>query len=151
MSGLALALATHRWPPAARFAALWGFVEPLVDASGHARLHHGRFLLEKWPKRQRISGASRSFGLPPIATSHLTLNWPPPPPGEEKTLPFSHMLLMFRMSVTTGRSTAPERGDRDSLFSLCGDNAADLRGRRKRGKGEGSDGGGWATLGNLTV
>lgn len=74
VSGLALALATHRWPAPARFAALWGFVEPLVDASGHARLHHSCFLLEKWPKRQRISGASKSFGLPPIATSPFTLN-----------------------------------------------------------------------------
>lgn len=46
VSGLALALATHRWPAPARFAALWGFVEPLVDASGHARLHHSCFLLE---------------------------------------------------------------------------------------------------------
>lgn len=50
-----------------------------------------------------------------------TLKGLPAPPGELNTLPFSHMLLMFRMlSVTTGRSTAPERGDRDSLFSLCG-------------------------------
>lgn len=52
----------------------------------------------------------------------FTLNVLPPLPGELNTLPFSHMLLMFRMlSVTTGRSTAPERGDRDSLFSLWGD------------------------------
>lgn len=34
---------------------------------------------------------------------------------------------MFRMlSVTMGRSTAPERGDRDSLFSLCGDKVVSL-------------------------
>lgn len=52
----------------------------------------------------------------------FTLNVLPPLPGEVNTLPFSHMLLMFRMlSVTMGRSTAPERGDRDSLFSLCWD------------------------------
>lgn len=52
----------------------------------------------------------------------FTLNVLPPLPGELNTLPFSHMLLMFRMlSVTMGRSTAPERGDRDSLFSLWGD------------------------------
>lgn len=54
------------------------------------------------------------------AISPFTLNTPPLLPGEANTLPFSHMLLMFRMlSVTTGRSTAPERGERDSLFSLC--------------------------------
>lgn len=56
----------------------------------------------------------------PSLVQLFTLNVLPPLPGEVNTLPFSHMLLMFRMlSVTMGRSTAPERGDRDSLFSLC--------------------------------
>lgn len=57
-------------------------------------------------------------------TCLLTLKALPPLPGELNTLPFSHMLLMFRTSVTRGRSEIVERGDRHSLFSLCGDKRA---------------------------
>lgn len=70
---------------------------------------------------------THSKRLTSSTTSSFTLNVLPPLPGELNTLPFSHMLLMLRMlSVTTGRSAAPERGDRDSLFSLCGDKAVGL-------------------------
>lgn len=144
--------ATYHWPSSWRFAALWGFIQPVVDAARHACLHHSCFLFEKGQKsvkhgchRQQVHAGSASelgsflpLSLSLCSHTHtqhvsLTLSYPspsciftlnvlPPLPGEANTLPFSHMLLMFRMlSVTMGRSTAPERGDRDSLFSLCWD------------------------------
>lgn len=144
---------TYRWPSSWRFAALRGFIQPVVDAACHARLHHSCFLFGQGqrsakPGCHQQRGPSRKWqwiGLFPLSlsapvtqahpisfltssiTSSFTLNVLAPPPGELNTLPFSHMLLMFRMlSVTMGRSTAPERGDRDSLFSLCWDKVVGL-------------------------
>lgn len=142
---------TYRWPSSWCLAALWGFIQPVVDAARYACLYHSCFLFGQcqrsakpghhWQRgragRTSELGSFLSVLLSLIHTESFnnfltscttftfffffffTLNVLPPLPGELNTLPFSHMLLMFRMlSVTTGRSTAPERGDRDSLFSL---------------------------------
>lgn len=142
---------TYRWPSSWCLAALWGFIQPVVDAARYACLYHSCFLFGQcqrsakpghhwqWGRAGRTSELGSFLSVcPSLAHTHrkfqqlsnilhhlyfflffFTLNVLPPLPGELNTLPFSHMLLMFRMlSVTTGRSTAPERGDRDSLFSL---------------------------------
>lgn len=143
---------TYRWPSSWCLAALWGFIQPVVDAARYACLYHSCFLFGQCQRSAKPghhwqrgrAGRTSELGsflsvCPSLVHTHrkfqqlsnilhhlyfflfffFTLNVLPPLPGELNTLPFSHMLLMFRMlSVTMGRSTAPERGDRDSLFSL---------------------------------